>query len=52
MPFEPMKGRVMKEYVVLPDSLYNDPEKFNELLSRSYEYVSSLPVKPKKKKET
>ena len=50
MPFEPVKGRVMKEYVVLPDSLYNDPEKFQELLSSSYEYVSSLLVKQKKKK--
>jgi TfoX/Sxy family transcriptional regulator of competence genes len=51
MPFEPVKGRVMKEYVVLPDSLYNDPEKFHELLRSSHEYVSSLHVKQKKKKE-
>ncbi|MCX9083619.1 MAG: TfoX/Sxy family protein [Candidatus Methanoperedens sp.] len=50
MPFEPMKGRVMKEYLVLPDSLYNDPEKFQELLGSSYEYVLSLPPKQKKKK--
>jgi len=50
MPFEPVKGRVMKEYVVLPDSLYNDPEKFQEMLRSSYEYVSSLLVKQKKKK--
>ncbi len=49
MPFEPVKGRVMKEYVVLPDSLYNDPEKFHELLRSSYEYVSSLPAKKRKK---
>ena len=49
-PFEPMKGRVMKEYVVLPDSLINDPEKFHELLSSSYDHVSSLPAKKKKKK--
>lgn len=50
MPFEPMKGRVMKEYLVLPDSLYNDPEKFHEMLRSSYNYVLSLPAKPKKKK--
>jgi len=50
MPFEPVKGRVMKEYVVLPDSLYNDLEKFHELISSSYDYVSSLPAKQKKKK--
>jgi TfoX/Sxy family transcriptional regulator of competence genes len=50
MPFEPVKGRVMKEYVVLPDSLYNNPEKFHELLNSSYDHVSSLPAKKKKKK--
>jgi len=50
MPFEPMKGRIMKEYVILPDSLINDPEKFHELLSSSYDHVSSLPSKQKKKK--
>lgn len=51
--FEPVKGRVMKEYVVLPESLYNDHEKFRELLDLSYNYVSSLPpkkIKPKKKR--
>ena len=51
IPFEPVKGRVMKEYVVLPDSLYNDPEKFHELLRSSYEYVISLPVNQKKTKK-
>ena len=51
MPFEPVKGRVMKEYVVLPDSLYNDHEKFHELLRSSYEYVSSFPTRQKKKEK-
>ncbi len=51
MPFEPVKGRIMKEYVVLPDSVYNEPEKFSELLRSSYEYVSSLPPKQKKMKK-
>ena len=50
-PFEPMKGRTMKQYAVLPESLYNDPEKLDEWLTRSYNYVSSMPLKePKKKK--
>lgn len=48
IPFEPLKGRIMKECVVLPDHLYNDPEKFRELLNLSYNYVSTLP--PKKTK--
>ncbi len=50
MPFEPVKGRVMKEYVVLPDSLYNDHEKFHELLRSSYDHVSSLPAKKIRRK--
>ncbi len=50
MPFEPVKGRIMKEYVILPDSIYNDPEKFPELLRISYDHASSLPGKQKKKK--
>jgi TfoX/Sxy family transcriptional regulator of competence genes len=52
IPFEPLKGRIMKEYVVIPDHLYNDPEKFQELLNLSYDYVLTLPskkIKPKKK---
>lgn len=49
-PFEPMKGRTMKQYVMLPESLYNDSEKLDEWLERSYRYVSSLPLKEPKKK--
>jgi TfoX/Sxy family transcriptional regulator of competence genes len=49
VPFEPVEGRIMKEYVVLPDSLYNNPEKFQEWLDRSYQYVSLLPSKKAKK---
>ena len=51
VPFEPVKGRIMKEYVVLPDTLYNNPEKFQEWLNRSYQFVSSLPVKKSKQKK-
>lgn len=48
MPFEPIKGRIMKEYVVLPDSIYNDQEKFHEWLNRSFDFVSFLPQKKAK----
>lgn len=51
--FEPMAGRVMREYVVLPESIYTDEEKFNVWFKRSYRFVSSLPYKePKKKKKS
>jgi TfoX/Sxy family transcriptional regulator of competence genes len=47
--FEPIKGRIMKEYLILPGALYNDTEKFQEWLNRSFQYVSSLPPKKQKK---
>ncbi|MGD8534446.1 MAG: TfoX/Sxy family protein [Candidatus Aminicenantes bacterium] len=49
-PFEPVKGRIMKEYVVLPDSILNDSRKLQKWLNRSYDYVSSLPKKELKSK--
>jgi len=48
VPFEPMPGRVMKEYVVLPESLYQDKVNFSQIIDMSVAYVSSLPVKKKK----
>jgi TfoX/Sxy family transcriptional regulator of competence genes len=47
--FEPMPGRVMKEYVEIPESLYRDNAAFPEILNMSVKYVSSLPPKLKKK---
>ena len=47
--FEPMPGRVMKEYVQIPESLYRDTAAFPEILNISLKYVSSLPPKMKKK---
>jgi TfoX/Sxy family transcriptional regulator of competence genes len=49
--FEPMAGRPMKEYAVVPESLYSDAVEFTKWLDRSHRYVMSLPVKaPKKSK--
>lgn len=47
-PFEPM-GRRMKEYVVLPPSVYDNKEEMQKWLGVSYDYVVSLPIKEKKK---
>ncbi len=47
-PFEPMPGRVMREYVVVPKSLLDAPERLRSWLEKSLAYVSSLPAKPKK----
>ena len=46
--FEPMPGRVMREYVVVPRMLLNAPEKLRAWVEKSLAYVLSLPVKPKK----
>jgi TfoX/Sxy family transcriptional regulator of competence genes len=46
--FEPMPGRVMREYVVVPKILLNAPEKLRAWMEKSLAYVSSLPAKPKK----
>jgi len=54
-PFEPMAGRIMKEYVALPESLSGNNDMLQEWLNRSYEYALSLPPKepkrPRKKKQ-
>jgi TfoX/Sxy family transcriptional regulator of competence genes len=46
--FEPMPGRAMKGYVVLPKSVYSDDELFGEWLDKSIRFVSALPQKKKK----
>jgi len=46
--FEPIPGRAMKGYVVLPKSVYSDDELFGEWLDKSIRFVSSLPQKKKK----
>lgn len=46
--FEPMPGRVMREYVVVPKLLLNAPEQLRAWVEKSLAYVSSLPTKPKK----
>lgn len=42
-------GRVMKEYVEVPDSLLHDTKKLFTFLEKSYEYVSTLKPKPTKR---
>lgn len=46
--FEPMPGRVMREYVVVPKVLLKAPEQLRTWVEKSLAYVSSLPAKPKK----
>jgi len=46
--FEPMPGRVMKEYVSLPDSILNDQSRLAEIVATAKQYAASLPPKVKK----
>jgi TfoX/Sxy family transcriptional regulator of competence genes len=48
--FEPMPGRAMKGYVVLPKVIYSDDKLFGEWLEKSMKFVSSLPPKHEKNK--
>ena len=48
---EPMSGRPMKEYVVLPPSWRDEPDRVREWAARSLDHAEELPPKkPKKKK--
>ena len=50
--FEPTPGRPMKEYVVLPHWMFEETNKniLDDWIYKSFEYVSALPPKEKKKK--
>lgn len=48
--FEPMAGRAMREYVVLPDAILSDPRALAGWLRRALDYAAKLPPKVKKKR--
>jgi len=50
--FEPMEGRPMREYVVLPPRIADDPEAAREWMARGLAYVATMPPKEKKKRKT
>jgi TfoX/Sxy family transcriptional regulator of competence genes len=46
--FEPMPGRPMKEYVVVPESLVSSPEELEPWVAKALAYGASLPPKAAK----
>lgn len=48
---EPMKGRPMKNYVVIPEKLYRDQKVFREIVSSACDYAKTLKPKEKKSKK-
>lgn len=47
--FEPLPGRIMKEYLVIPDPRNREQKKLYNIILASLEYASALPEKKKKK---
>lgn len=47
-PFIPMPGRTMKQYVLIPKVLMDDPNELKQWIEKSLSYVRSLPPKVKK----
>jgi len=49
--FEPMAGRVMKEYVAVPPAMLDDPTALAPWVGRSFDFALAMPPKaPKKQK--
>lgn len=44
-------GRIMQEYVLVPEKLLNDSERLQRYFKDSYAYTKSLKPKPTKKKK-
>ena len=49
--FEPLPGRIMKEYVVIPSDMLKRTATLKTWISKSIDYVSTLPIKTKNKKK-
>ena len=48
-PFEPMPGRPMREYVVVPSKMVGDPAELQTWIEKSAAFAATLEAKPKKK---
>lgn len=51
-PFEPMPGRPMAEYTVLPESILTDRDELARWVKKSFDYGKSLKAKPSVKSST
>jgi TfoX/Sxy family transcriptional regulator of competence genes len=51
-PFEPMAGRQMKGYVLIPESWHKNTAKAEEWVARSLAFAGSMPAKAKAPKKT
>jgi len=44
-PFEPMPGRVMREYVVVPEAVVATPRGLTSIVGEAFRYAAALPAK-------
>ena len=44
-PFEPMPGRVMREYVVVPEAVVATPRGLTSIVAEAFRYAAALPAK-------
>jgi len=51
IPFEPMEGMVMKEYILLQKPVYSNEKDLKKWLDQAAEFLMSLPPKTKKKRK-
>jgi len=49
--FEPIPGRPMRSYVLVPHYVLNAPHLLNELMTKSMEYAKTLPEKKQRAKK-
>lgn len=47
-PFEPMPGRPMRDYVMLPAAWRDDPDRLRDWVARSLDHAEELPPKEPK----
>jgi TfoX/Sxy family transcriptional regulator of competence genes len=50
-PFEPMPGRVMKDYVRVPPSVAGAPKKLKLWIEKALKYAQGMPAKVRKSKK-
>lgn len=43
--FQPIKGRSMREYITIPETIYSDKQEMTKILEESISYVRSFPPK-------
>jgi TfoX/Sxy family transcriptional regulator of competence genes len=48
-PFEPMPGRTMREYVVVPRAMHADAAALDRWIAKAVAYAGGLPAKAKRK---